>query len=833
MTSVSMLKNYATTAVRVLLRDKTNSIITLVSLSLSLAAAVVIAIYVWDETHYDAHQADIDRLYRVEMTVQLPGRPQSHNLQSPLPLMPMLLELDGVEEAERLYMQWSTLSREGDASLQLSQRVYSASDGFFDLFEVEVVAGNAVASLADPKQAILTETLRDRLFPNQSDVVGKGFIVDGVHTLIVGAVIKSLRHDTHLAFDIVTSENAAHIRNRNQWEQGWTRSSHNYVKLRSAAQAASLEQDLVTWVADKLPAQSIDGTDYTIDDLMTLRLRPVSDIHLQTALDYRISDSAASMRPTGDAKAVGILIVIAVVIVTIGSINYINLSTARALTRTREVAMRKVAGASQRQLVGQFLGESVLYVVAAFIVALALAELALGPVNNFTDKSLTLADLWEPGLLMVSVGLVLSTALVAGLYPAFYLASIRPREIWVSQTSRSGLWVRRGLVVLQFTISIALLICTMVFQAQTRFAQELDLGFTTDNVITIYGTGRAPADAIALHDRLEMAFRRHPGVLSVSGAASQPSWDYLDTGMAVAEIGGRSESIPFGYISVDTDYFETFEIEAVAGRTFSDELAADRLLWNLEADDQQAISVLINQAAVRQLGWANPGVALDQLFDFEFDNLQRRAVRVVGVLPDVHFKTVRSVIPPMLYLADPTQFNALNVRFDPLQMEQALAHVDQAFKEVLPYQAVARDFVSEEIRGQYREDTRRTQIFAVAAGLAILIACLGLYGLAAFSAVHKTKEVVLRKIVGANVGQLITLLLMQFSTSVLIANVLAWPLSWWLVSEWLQQFAYRIELTFAPFAWAALCSLFIAALTVIYHALRLARVSPAVALRYQ
>ncbi len=832
MLSFSMIRNYLVTALRVLRRDTVGSIITVVSLSLSLAAALLLGLYVWDETHFDANQRDLDRLFRVESDRTLPGRPTVNRLVSPAPALAVLRENAAVEQAEHLYMQWSTLAPANRPTEQFNQRLYSASSGFFDLFEFEAIAGDPRTVTANPEQVAITETLSDRLFPNEN-ALGQSILVDGQVTLVVGAVLRAMRSDSHFGFDIVTSTDSAHIRGRDGWDQNWSPLTHTYVKLTRADLAPSLTEAMRQWLNSNLPPQAIGDAEYPIGDLISLTLRPVSDIHLQKTLSYTVTDDPMAMKPAGDADTLTAMIVIALVILAIGSINYVNLATARALTRTREVAMRKVAGASQRQLVVQFLGESVVYVGIGLALALAVSEIALGPINDFTGKQLTLGDITEPRFVALCVGMLALTSLAAGLYPAFYLAAIRPREIWTAHTSRGGLWVRKTLVVAQFTISITLLICTLIFEAQTRFAQELKLGYTTDNVIVIYGVQRSPASTIALNERMENAFRQDPAVLSVSGAASQPSWNYLDTGIAKRAVGGTLESLNFSHLSVDLDYFETFQIQRLAGRLFSPQFAGDRVLWNVDAPSDAEVPVVINRSAVRTLGYSSDEEVIDQSFTFEFNSRVSRPVRVIGVVADVHFKTVRSAIAPMLYYPDPTRFNAINVRLDPDRLEQGLAHIDQAFNQVLSDQAVSRDFVAEQIRSQYRPDERRVRLFAISATLAMLIACLGLYGLAAFSAARKTKEVTLRKIAGATTGQLVNRLVWQFSTSVLIANIIAWPVAWLLTRRWLEQFAYRIELGPDPFILAGLGSLLIAAGSVVVHAIRVANTRPALALRYE
>ncbi|MEO0974544.1 MAG: ABC transporter permease, partial [Pseudomonadota bacterium] len=503
MFSFGIIRSYLMTTLRVVVKDPLNSSITIAGLALSLAAALLITLQIWDETHVDAKVPNAERVYRIEGVVTLPGRSAQPRVVSPTPLRDVLTRFDQVEQVEYLWRQWSTFSRDDDPTLFFNHPVNGVTEGWFDLFPVKLIEGDAEAVLRDPSQLLLSETLRDRLFPGGGSVLGRTLQLDGKR-FTVAAVMEDLPHDTHLDLHLITSVTSAHIRLRDDIDTSYELRVHSYARLRSSADRATVEQRLNSWAKQNLPPTDIGAEAYDTADLVDFHLRPVRDIHLQTALPYRTVGVALQMKEPANASSLYTLGTIAVVILVLGSINYINLSSARAMARTREVAMRKVVGASRSQVMVQFLGESALYALIAAGLALAMVEMALPILNPFIGKPLTLATFLDPTLAIAGVALVIVTALLAGLYPAFYLSAVRPRRIWGSISSAGGRTfdLRKALVLGQFAASITLLVCTIVMQAQAHYARNLDLGFNPENVVVLYGTRRGPANTIRIHDRL-------------------------------------------------------------------------------------------------------------------------------------------------------------------------------------------------------------------------------------------------------------------------------------------------------------------------------------------
>ena len=548
------------------------------------------------------------------------------------------------------------------------------------------------------------------------------------------------------------------------------------------------------------------------------------------------------MTPGNDRGSIATFAVVAILILTMACVNFTNLATARAGQRAREVALRKVLGATRRQLVAQFLCEAILIAAIAMLIALAAVELALPSVSSFLQADLTLRYFGADGVLLPVVALVLVVGVAAGAYPAFFLARFQPARVLKANKSSSDAQgsghLRNVLVVGQFAVSIGLIICTAIVYGQTVYARTSDPGYQREGLIQIESVARR--QTWPMMETLTTELARIDGVASVGrtgiGIATRNN-----TNNAI-QLPGRDEPVTIGTYAVDTGFFETMGIRPVAGRAFDRNRPADDSTTPYPEDPAaeralvaRGINVVANELAVKRLGFKNPQDAIGKQVLTSIDARYGGVLptTIVGVVPDSRFRSIRDPLDPIFFRYENTGHGAMLVRYKSASPAQVNARIEAVWKRLFPDVPYDGTF-SEDIVGKlYAADAARASIFAGFAILAVVIGCLGLFGLAAFTAERRTKEIGIRKVLGARTRDIVRLLVWQFSRPVLIANVIAWPVAWWLMRDWLNGFDTRISLTPTPFVAAGLLALGIAVVTVAGHAWRVARTSPIRALRYE
>jgi putative ABC transport system permease protein len=539
--------------------------------------------------------------------------------------------------------------------------------------------------------------------------------------------------------------------------------------------------------------------------------------------------------------------IIALLILFMACVNFTNLATARATQRAREVALRKVLGASRRQLVAQFLIESVLLTVIAMLAALALVELLLPAFSSFLDAELDLSYSGEGGVLVPVLLLVLAVGLAGGLYPAFYLSRYQPAQVLKANKSSaepvgSGR-LRNVLVVAQFAISIGLTICTVVVYHQTLFASRSSAGFDREGVIQLEGMRREGVAEV--REALLREIGRIPGVTSVAGTELIPA--QRQTLGTTVKVPGRAEPEKIGWYGVEPGFFETMRIPILAGRALSDRYARDNVSVPEGVSEdpaaeqaaeraiaQRGTNIVVNEAAAQRLGYRQATAALGKQIDLPIFSEEVGVVpaTIVGIAANTRFRSLREEIEPIIYF-DYGAYRRLVVRYADTDGAAVMQAIQQVWKRFLPQVPIDAEFTDTKLAQLYEGDARRGQTFAAFSLLAVVIACLGLFGLAAFTAERRTKEIGIRKVLGARVRDIVRLLAWQFSKPVIVANLVAWPAAWWVMRDWLNGFDSRIELTPGPFVLAGLLALGIAIATVAGHAIRVARLNPVHALRYE
>jgi putative ABC transport system permease protein len=829
-----MLRNYLTVAIRNLVSHKLQSIINIGGLAVGLAACLLILLYVRDETSYEDWLPKADRIVSVESTFYIPGREKIAFAATPGPMKAMVEKefSSDVERAVRIYADEEPI-RVGDKQL-LAEMTY-ADPGFFDVFDLKMVAGVREQALADNKSILVSATAAKKYFGDKP-AVGQTMELANDRVYTVVGVFADVPRNSHLSFETISLFDTERYKDKPWVAERWTSvNTRLYILVRSQAALQHIRAGLDAAV-DRDVVFEIPGINEKPSTLLHFDLMPVRDIHLHA--------NKLGYDNIGSFTAVVAFAGIALLILIIACINFVNLATARAMTRAREVSMRKVVGATRRQLITQHLGEAVLTALIALVIAVALVELSLTPFNAFLHKQLRLDLIGDPMLLVTMVGLIVVVGVIGGLYPAFYLSRFRPAEVLkANQSSASGSsFLRAGLVVFQFAISIALIVCTATIYTQTVYARTMDLGFQHDSRMTVSSLGDLPTpDAAAT---LKREIGALPGVRGVALSSDAPPLQNNNNTLLFPDPTMNGEKLIIETLSVDPDFFAVWGVKPLAGRLFSMDHASDFVAAEADKVTDPKHGIVINRAFAAKLGAKNPADAVGKvLWEVNDEGKPLTPTTIVGVVPDLYLRSVRIAVTPFLYYARAPDkgdgaFNRLTVQVVPGRMREVVAAIDGIWARLAPNVPIRTGFVDADLDKQYDSDEQRGQIFAGFAGFAILIACLGLFGLASFSAQRRTKEIGMRKVLGASVLDIVRLLVWQFSRPVIIANLIAWPVSFYVMHKWLAGFQYKISLTDpfvlgGIFGGAALVALAIAWLTTAGHAYRVARANPGRALRVE
>lgn len=824
-----MLKNYITTALRTLLKSKLYAFINIFGLAVGLSAAVLISLFVRDELSYDKWIPGQENIYRLHTTFNLPGRSPFRTVRSAGRILPAMMErFPDIEKSVRIVTFGQIVYRDGEA---FSERVVVADQSLFEIFDLPFVAGDAESAFADTTSIILSESQAHKFF---GDTPALGRILSmnvnaEMRDYRVSGVIADLPENTHLSLDIIARIVPADFANAPNILDTWTSvNTYGYFRLAEGADIAEIERQLPAFLKAVVPQEGFG--DMKIGEIYHLFTMPLADIHLG-AKDQ--AGDIGDMRPLGEMSAVVTFSAVAALILLIATINFMNLSTARASLRAREISLRKVLGAERKQLVFQFLGESIITTVIALAIALAMVELALPWFNDFLDKSLSFAYAGGDGMLTEMIAMALVVGVVGGLYPAFYLTAFRPAKILKANQSADGDGngnFRNLMVVLQFAISIGLIVSTAVVYSQSLYAKNLDLGFDRENKLVLRGlAGVSGTTAETLMQQL----KQHPDVTDVVLSSDVPTDNNENnTGISFLTEEGRQEYI-LNYIAIDFGFLEAYGVKPLAGRSFSPEFGTDTLPPRSERGPEYSGSLILNRAATRRLGFSSPADAIGKIISMGDAGDDLVNFTIVGVIPDIQFRSAHHDIQPTMYFRRTGFMDDITVVFRTSDYAAFVADIENLWKQLIPDVPVNHSLLEDLIAAQYYSEDRQATMFAAFSGLAIIIASLGLYGLAAFSAERRTKEIGLRKMLGADVMDIIRLLVWQFSKPVLVANLIAWPVAWYYLSDWLTGFEYRMSLNPALFAGAGAVALVIAWATVAGHAARVARTNPIHALRYE
>jgi len=825
-----VFRNYLVTALRNFSRHRLYSFINIAGLSVGLACAIFIILFVRDELSYDKWIPGTENLYRVETTFRIPGQPPNFWAVVPFPAIDaMLAELPEVKAAVHLHRYRMTVAR---GERQFLEQVDVVSPNFFQIVRLPLIAGDRDAQFTQPETAVITESAARKYF-GTGPAIGQMLKVGGQcewttqnasgcimreATVMVTGVIRDLPHNTQLAGDVfIPNTSAADPFSPEFKKSSWFNASGwGYVELQSGADPGA--------VMAKLPALIDRHFDPRKSAGLTVKGSVVEQLHLTPFREAHLSDRQGSMTPNGSRTTVYGFIAIGVLILLIACFNFTNLATARAMVRAREISLRKVVGARRGQLVVQFLGESVLMALLSLILALALVKILLPLYDRMLGKPIQLHYLNEWPLLIALVGGAVLVGLLAGFYPALVLSRFRPASaLRANAAGQSGSGFLRGLlVVMQFAVSIGLGIAALVVFAQISFARNVDLGLNKNGVVVVLANGLAPSTLQSMTHALDA----DPALKGAALSSDVPFQGNANNN--TIEIPGRPGTSMIREVDTGPDFFSVYGIHLLSGRALSESHGQD--IWRPDSAD---VNVVINRAAAERFGYS-PQTAVGKTFyqDDPDRKIKRVRLTIVGVTADFMFEGDREQVVPTFYSYDPRD-PLISVRIPPGGVPQALSAIDRIWHGFAPSLAINRFFLNESFERQFLAAEQEGRIFGIFVGIAIFIACLGLFGLAAFSTERRTREIGIRKAFGARTRDIVLLLLWQFSIPVLVANLIAWPVAYYYLRHWLETYPYRVSLDPLYFAGAGAAALAIAWATVIAHALHVAKANPVHALRYE
>lgn len=825
-----MLKNWLLVAVRNLLRHKLYTTINVVGLAVGLASCLLIMLHVRDELSYDRWVPEADRVVRIHTSYEIPGRAPFRTVRSAGKMMDAYTQTypQQVESAARLVPVRLSVLRDGSAMAQTVTFVDPAAP---DMFGLTLDDGTSVTRLLSDPSALLLTRVTARKYFGDLDPVGRTVTIccnNGQRTeMRVAGVLRDLPRATHLDLEMIAAIDPVRFSRQSNILDTWTSVNvYTYLKLRRAADIAELAADNIRFMDTVVPVTRPEGVQ-RVSDYYRHHFMPIADIRLHAGPQ---AGDLGDMRPSGSAELVAALSLVALLILALGCVNFTNMAVARSSLRGREVAVRKVLGARRRALVVQFLGEGALLVLFALLVALGLMEIALPAFNGLTGKALSI-PLLEWQFLLMLAGLVVLVSILGGAYPALYLSGFQPARILKGENAVDGGGTRlRGLlVVLQFSVAIGLSVITLVVYQQTLFATGADLGFDRQHVLAVRNMGGAAFDDT--RRALMEEVRRLPGVREVALSSDVPT-DNSENNDYFTLMGSGDPGKVINYQSLGDGFLELYKVAPLAGRLFDPAFGTDLLRPAAQGEIAHG-GALINEAAARLLGFQAPGEAVGRVLRTELIRDQVSEITIIGVIPDIRFRSLKYGIQPTIMFQDENQYRVLSIRFDGRDPAALLSQVQSLWGRMAGDRPFNAAFVEDMIAAQYDEERVQATVFATFSGLAILVACLGLYGLSGFAARRRTKEIGLRKVFGATVAQIVALLVWQFSRPVMIANLIAWPVAWWLLRGWLDGFEQRVDLSPAYFVAAGVTALIIAWVTVAGHAATTAMAPPIKALRHE
>ncbi len=806
-----MFKNYLKIALRNILKHKSYSFINIFGLAVGMASGILILLYVHDELSYDQYHEKADQIYRVTREwFNSDGSSSLHLGHVAPPIGPLLKnDFSDLLHVVRITSGGNSLLRYQDKVFQ-ENRLYFADADIFEVFTLPLINGDPKAALVDPNGVVITPAMAKKYFGSE-DPMGKVLNIDGDADLKVTGIMAETPTNSHFHFDFLGSMKLLEQFFGAQEFKNWGSNNYaTYLLFPNNYPIDNFNKAIPAFIGRHHPdgEKAIPKT--------TLHLQRLTDIHLHSQLDSEIE-------PNGNITYVYIFSAIALFLLLIACINFMNLATARSANRAKEVGLRKVVGAQRQQLIKQFLGETVVMALIALFLAMVFVEIFLPRFNAFAGKELALLSQSMWFILASLLGIAVFVGIVAGSYPAFFLSHFQPVAVLKGQKiGAKKSRFRSTLVVFQFAISIMLIIGMGVVYNQLEYCRTKNLGLNKEHLVVL--PVEQGQEIARRYPDLRNQLLQHPHIAGVAASKRVPSGRLLDSSEGSVPEGDKYEKLDFrvANIRVDHSFIETYGMQLAAGRNFSVAFPTD----STEA-------FLLNETAVKKIGWASPDAAIGKAFQYG-----GRTGRIIGVVKDFNYESLHQPITPIVMYIVPQSFNSISVkiRLDrPDDMPATLEFLKQKWQELRPNFPFQYSFIDERYEQLYQSEHRLGQIFGTFSLLAVFIACLGLFGLASYTAEQRTKEIGIRKVLGASVSNIALLFSKEFTRLVIVATLAAWPIAYYAMHRWLQEFAYRINLNHqsATFLLAAMLAFAIALLTVSFQSLKAALGNPIKALRYE
>ncbi|RLC58180.1 MAG: hypothetical protein DRH89_01705 [Candidatus Cloacimonadota bacterium] len=804
---MKMFKNYLKIAYRNILKQKTYSIINIFGLALGLTACILVGLYIYQDFSYDNYHVNRDRLYRLTTHTTDPAGNYSL-LQSSARIAPAIKqEFPELDKVTRVYFSSENLLVFDDKKFY-EEDVIFADEDFFEMFSYNTIMGNQDDFLKRKNTAVISQNLAHKYFGDVSPV-GKVMKYNDKLDIEVVGVIEDVPVNSHFTFDIAITYSCLTNLSKANMMDNWhgTFGSFTYVMLHQETNIELFQEKCGIFLTQK--KETDDITKHAVE------LQPIESIHLHSEGDDDVNVHSS-------IKNVLILGSIALFILILACINFINLTTSRAIKRAREIGVRKVFGAYKGQLIGQFLGESVLVTFIALGIALVMAELSQTFFAQLIGTELIYNIFSNPIILLIIITSTLLIGIFAGMYPAFVLTKYQPSRIMkgnFGKSSSGSNLLRRGLVLFQFTISISLIIITLIISQQTSFMRNFDMGFEKDQVLILKTPTRIGRNYDVIKRELELI----PGVTATSASLGVPVMDSGYSTFLLPDLANEEHNFNISIKSIDDDYLDFYEIPLLAGKRLSD----------LEGGDFINLTV-INEATVRQLGFASNEEALGKSYTIAFGNRDGRyKPEIIGVVKDFHFKSMKSEVSPLLLMRWQGLFKEVSIKLSSQNIPETMKCIKGVWEELYPEHPFDYIFLDEKIDNLYKAEEKSYRVISFFSSIAIFIACMGLLGLTFYTTEQRRKEIGIRKILGASISGIVKNISSEFLKLVVIANVIAWPVSYFLVNKWLMNFPYKIEVGIDVFLLASGLALLISLITIGYTVIRSAAGNPIESIRYE
>ena len=792
-----MIKNLILVALRNFKRDKWYSLLNILGLTIGITFSLFLIFYIKDELSFDRHHEKAGRIYRINAHIKEADKDTMRWAMTPFPMGPALAnDYPEVEEAVRCFGSGNVMFKNGDIRLY-EEKIFTADSNLFRVFTHKFIAGDPQTALKAPNSMVLTRSVAEKFFGN-TNCVGKSLENASGDVYKITAVIENVPKNSHIVFNGLISRSSLPADFANNWG-GF--GFYTYVLLKPNTSVAAFEKKMAP-VYDKYLASIF--AQYNIK--MRFGAQPITSIHLH-------SNTANEPEELGSMSYIYIFSAVAFFMLLIACINYMNLTTARSARRAKEIGIRKVTGSSKSHLVAQFLVESVMTALFALLLALGLIALLLPTFNSLSGKFISFSTLLTPDTIVILLGVILFVGIVGGSYPAFYLSKFNPVSVLKGRLAKgsSNVVLRRTLVVVQFSISMIMVICTWIVYQQLKYLRNKDLGFNKEQVLVANANANNDIRSKILAFKNEM--RSDPKVLSVSTSQGVPGSGINFNLFTIESKNGYVDKGVDCY-AVDEDYFKTLGMKIVKGRGFTG--LSDTLR-----------SIIVNQNMVKEFGWGEN--ALGKRVKFPGDT-SGNYLEVVGVIKDFNQKSLYNPIAPLLLFYSPNN-NSIQLKLQPGNIPATIASIESKWKAAFPELPFQYTFLDQDFDSQYAADQKRGKIFTAFSILTILITCLGLLGLIAFTTQQRQKEISIRKVMGADTRQLVPLITKNFVLLVGLSCLIAFPVAWYFMDKWLEIFPFNTGLSATPFILSALIVLLITLLTVAFHTLKAALANPVKSLR--